>query len=153
MANGVPAELDFIGGLVDAEGNYSEAEPEARKLVWQVLRQMWSDRETAKTSPELYLERLRGSLPGVPYANAHGGWLLGRRIEEDEGLRCLWQDFFSQPFEEAQDLQQRVLEQAREKKRPQEMGSRTDRLKALGNAVVPQVVEMLGMAILEAHNA
>lgn len=76
---------------------------------------------------------------------------MGAGLKEDQGLRGLWETVCSQPFEETQDLQRELLERARAKKRPQAVGSRIDQLRALGNAVVPQVVEEIGRAILEAE--
>ena len=149
VAHGISIELDLIGGLVDAKGNYSKAQPKAQRIVWKILRAMWSYRKLATSSPKLYVRRIHDTVPEVPHRAAHGGWLLGRRIEEDEELRSLWQEFYTEPFEEAQNLQQRVLERAWKKKRPQEMGLRVDRLKGLGNAVVPQIPEIIGRAILE----
>jgi len=141
--HGLSAELDLLRGLVDAEGRYQEAIPEARVAVWKVLRSMWLERELAATSPELYLKRLRDCLPDVPHGNSRKRWLLGKRIEADKGLRDLWEAFCSKPFEEAQDLQRRVLERAWKSKRPEEMGSDEDRRHALGNAIVPRAAELI----------
>ena len=151
VADGLSFELDFIRGLVDEQGSYSEAEPEARKLVWEVLRSMWKHQDIAAASPELYIARIRSIMPAMSRSPSHGGWLLGKRIKEDQELCGMWKDFYAQPFEKAQDLQQALLIRTWKAKRPQEMGSRVDRLKALGNAVVPQIVAQIGAAILEAE--
>lgn len=134
----VPLELDFIRGLVNAESNDTEAQSERNQSVWQMLRTVWEYRELAKTSPELYIGKLHDSLPEMPHKDPRGRWLLGKRIEKDQELCDLWSSFYSKPFDEAQDLQRELLKRIGQKERPKEMGSRVDRLRALGNAVVPQ---------------
>jgi DNA (cytosine-5)-methyltransferase 1 len=138
VVDGVPLELDFIGGLVNAESNDTEAQSERNQSVWQMLRTVWEYRELAKTSPELYIGKLHDSLPEMPHKDPRGRWLLGKRIEKDQELCDLWSSFYSKPFDEAQDLQRELLKRIGQKERPKEMGSRVDRLRALGNAVVPQ---------------
>ena len=138
VADGIPLELDFIRGLVNAESNDTEAQSERNQSVWQMLRTVWEYRELAKTSPELYIGKLHDSLPEMPHKDPRGRWLLGKRIEKDQELCDLWSSFYSKPFDEAQDLQRELLKRIGQKERPKEMGSRVDRLKALGNAVVPQ---------------
>lgn len=134
----VPLELDFIRGLVNAESNDTEAQSERNQSVWQMLRTVWEYRELAKTSPELYIGKLHDSLPEMPHKDPRGRWLLGKRIEKDQELCDLWSSFYSKPFDEAQDLQRELLKRIGQKERPKEMGSRVDRLRCLGNAVVPQ---------------
>ena len=154
--NGLPRELDVYRGLINEQGDDTEADAEAlRELRWRLLRAMWEHRGAAKASPELYCERLRDSLPEMPHEYSHGGWYLGAWIEESEGLRCLWEAFYSKSFKEAQDLQQKLLERIRAIERTKEVGpakDRVDRLKALGNSVVPQVVQALGQIILAADS-
>ena len=156
VANGIPRELDVYRGLINEQGDDTEADAEAlRELRWRLLRAMWEHRGAAKASPELYCERLRDSLPEMPHEYSHGGWYLGAWIEESEGLRCLWEAFYSKSLKEAQDLQQKLLERIRAIERTKEAGpakDRVDRLKALGNSVVPQVVQALGQIILAADS-
>jgi len=113
---------------------------------------MWECREIAKTSPDIYRKRLHDSLPEVSHKDPHGGWYLGAWIEENKGLHDLWETFYSKSFKEAQDMQQRLLERIRKIERTKEVGptkNRVDRLKGLGNAVVPQIPELIGRAIME----
>ena len=153
VANGVPFELDLIRGVVNEQSDDTQAESEAGVIVWKILRAVWEHRELAKTSPELYIRKLYNLVSDMPHELPYGQWLLGKRIEEDEELCGLWHSFYSTSFEEAQDMQPSLLERIGKKKRPQEMGSRIDRLRGLGNAVVPQVAEFIGRCIMAAEMA
>ncbi len=62
----------------------------------------------------------------------------------------------SKPFYEAQDLQSRLLQRIGAIERTKEVGptkGRVERLKQLGNAQVPQILEIIGLAIMEVCNA
>jgi DNA (cytosine-5)-methyltransferase 1 len=151
VANGLSAELDFLG-RIDEQINGKKTKPEIDLARWRFLRAVWENRELAKTSRRLYFKRLQDFVPDLPYELAQTRWLLGSRLEETKGLRDLWKEFYSKSFEEAQDVQQRLLERIRTTKRPTALGSRIDRLKGLGNAVVPQIPELIGRAIMEAEH-
>jgi hypothetical protein len=147
VAHGIPAELDFIRRLI-GEGDYSQADAETRHAVWQVVRAVWEHREIAAPSPHLYRDRLRDLVPGLSCERARQGWLLGSRLEEDKTLRDLWRRVHAEPFEAAQHLLPELLKRVGQKKRPEALGTRVDRLRALGNAVVPQVAYHLGQQLL-----
>jgi DNA (cytosine-5)-methyltransferase 1 len=151
VAHGIPAELDFVRGVIGEEGDYSQAEPAARELVRQILRTMWEHRALAASSPDLYRERLRDLVPGLSQERARQGWLLGSRLEGDEELCRLLQAVPTEPFQEAQDVLSGVLERIGTKKRPQALGSRVDRLRGLGNAIVPQIAQWIAERIKEAE--
>lgn len=65
---------------------------------------------------------------------------MGEWIEKDQGLRDLWEAICSQPFEETQDLQRDLLERIGQAECNEKVAaSRIDRLRGLGNAVVPAI--------------
>lgn len=160
--DGLPAELHIIGGLNEYEVDGEKKESERNKLEWKILRTMWENREIAKTSPELYISRLYDIVPQMPRNNGSKTWM--EKNKKNSELRNLWERFYAAGFSSAQNLQSELLEQIRTIERKKEVVSadgfkltkaahRVERLKALGNAVVPQIVEIIGRAITHAVNA
>jgi hypothetical protein len=68
---------------------------------------------------------------------------MGAWLKRDKELRDLLKDFCSEALEKPKDLQFRLLKKLREIERTEkvEKGFRTDRVKALGNGVVPLQVK------------
>jgi site-specific DNA-cytosine methylase len=144
VAHGSAVELDFIREVIGGnEGCYSQAKPASQELVWRIMCEVWEYREIAAPSPELYIRRLCDLVPTMSHERAHQGWFLGPRIEEDQELRDLWAEVYAKSLQEAQDVLPNLLKRAGAKKRPQALGSRVDRLRCLGNAIVPQIAEWI----------
>jgi site-specific DNA-cytosine methylase len=162
VAHGISSELD--GDLNDEEKHYpnegskSDAGPNRMPRVS-------GKGQTREASPGLYeTQHIRGSLPSV----SHQGRPAGRNPQKEaaEGLQDMRDNVFAKPHKETQHMQQEMSVRDRPEKRnealvwPEEpeglprvargVPDRVNRLKSLGNAVVPQVVERIGEAILEA---
>lgn len=152
VVDGLSAELDIIGGLEDECSDNPQAVATAQVLIRRILLYVWEHRKVAEASPDLYRRGLRDCLSALPYADTQSRWLLGKRISKDQGLCCLWEAFCSAPLNETQDLQRELLKRARAFERTQKMAlKRVDRLRGLGNAIVPQIAEWLGRQIINAR--
>jgi DNA (cytosine-5)-methyltransferase 1 len=150
VADGVPRELVFIRGIENKieQGDSPEGIAAHHQLIGRVLRAMWINRKTAKASPELYARGLHDLVPEMPYGPARGRWFMGLWDQGDEGLCGMWDAFCTASLDQAQDLQRGVLERIGSIERKQALAfNRVDRLKGLGNAVVPQIPEIIGRAI------
>ncbi len=148
----VPFELDCVGGRLNGQQS-NASEKDAKRIrsysIYRFLRSVWEQKSLATSSPRLFKERVLAAVPAMSHGRSHDGWVVGSRIEKNEELRDLWEEFYAQPFEEAQDLQQRLLERIGKEKRPQAMAARVDRIRCLGLSVVPQVAEYIGERIIE----
>ena len=165
VATRLSAELD--GGGLDEKGNDQEAVSAELALIWATVRQMWLAGEFTTTPSKLRLGRFRGVMSGMPYPNSLGSWHMGQRLQEDKDLRNLWERVSSASFQESQYLLPELLERIGQAQRDEAMElwkeepsiprvahgvkNRVDRLKGLGNAVVPQVAEWIGERIMAAH--
>jgi DNA (cytosine-5)-methyltransferase 1 len=151
VAHGVPRRLDVLGGLDVDEGNCTQTDPAASAALGRFLREVWEHRTTATPSPGLRSIELSDSLSDMPRPDARCRRVLGSWIETDEELRHLWNAFYAAPQQETQDVQRRLLVGIRAKERREKMatGQRVNRLRGLGNAIVPQVAELILRRIVD----
>jgi hypothetical protein len=143
VAHGIPKELVEIrqlwnGLLYAIETENQKAVTEGFCAIRKKMRSVWFNGRASETPSRLFNEYGVDSLPEVPCRGTQAGRDLGAWVEGDEGLRDMWEEFCSKPFNEEQDLLARLLERIGEIEREKTMGPcRVDRIKCLGNSVVP----------------
>ena len=163
VANGIPFELDALRAMgfplgkneekMNAEGNRPKSDPTSYIALWQIMRSVWERRELATSSPDLYSEHLRDLMPGMPQGRARQKRNLGPWLEEDGELRDLWGRFYASGLPPAQDLQQQVFDRLGALERTKTVGThRVDRLRGLGNAVVPAQVREAFKRLIGLHS-
>jgi len=116
-----------------------------------ILREMWCDQCKIKSTPyRTKPAKNNDSLYEMSCLRAYERWKLGERIKEDEVLCNLWERICAESFQETQNLQQKMFERIRQIECNEKVASsKVDRLKSLGNAVVPQIVEVIGQFIVK----
>jgi len=115
----------------------------------KILRGMWCDRqEVESASYGTESDGCEDSLYEVSCLRTHERWKLGMRIDCETDLYNMWESVCSTGFSQSQDLLTKMLKRIREIERNEKVASsRIDRLKSLGNAIVPQVVVPIMQAI------
>lgn len=122
---------------------------------WDDVRNMPIGGKLGATSPGSHQESGFGSdsLQDMSRKGRSENWEATE--EEKEKLQGLRENVHTQPFTEAQHLQQGVFIGNGEGECNEAMGQskdRTNRLKALGNAIVPQVAQIIFESILQLEN-
>ena len=139
-ANGTRSRLDKTLRN-DDEYDITQTEPEIVSHRKRILRLMWEQGESTTTSFGTKGRFIYCDMPKVSYGDSYEGWKLGQRITETKELCNLWERICTKTQYD-KNLQQEMLEQFRQIECKEEMGQRVDRLRLLGNGVVPQQAEL-----------
>ena len=140
-------------GYIDAHGSKDQinvAKTGTTKGQAGCLRILRVYLELTTASPEL--EHPMGgshSLPEVPHESGLRQGKVGGGSEEEAAMRSLQSLVSAKSLEETQNVQSDLPIDPRQVQRWVAVGKRVDRLKGLGNAVVPQVVSYIAERFLK----
>lgn len=153
VSNGISTNMD--GTIRRINGNTKCDKKAIAKVMAfrrRTLRYLWRSHQITKAPPETGARSVYSCMSKMPQRYSYEGWILGQRIEKEKKLRYLWDRILSSPLKKTQNLQCEMLEQIGKIECSEKMAkNRTRRLRALGNAVVPQIVEIIGKAIMKAN--
>ena len=142
--DGLSGKLDLLGKLIH-ETNDSKSVTKACQLGEQVLRNVWGYQSTSATSQNLLPRGHSNTVSKMSHSTACRGRDLGQWSKGSqqvfERLRDLWSSLSGETFQNWQDMFIIMSERIGEIERTQAMAfqGRTNRLKQLGNSIVPQV--------------
>jgi site-specific DNA-cytosine methylase len=144
LVNGLSTVLDGnLRRLYNADVNDSETISKIDNHYKSILFGMRTKRKTSTSSCGGKSGFSYSLVSKMPYKITHDEWYMGKWIEKDEVLCNMWQVVLSGE-ENIQDLLAQMSVRIRENQRNEKMASqRVDRLQGLGNAIVPQIAELL----------
>jgi hypothetical protein len=144
LAHGLSTVLDGnLRRLYNADVNDSETISKIDNYYKSILFGMRIKRKTSTSSCGGKSGFSYSLVSKMPYEITHDEWYMGKWIEKDEVLCNMWKDVLSGE-ENIQDLLTEMSVRIRENQRNEKMASkRVDRLQGLGNAIVPQIAELL----------
>lgn len=165
VVDGLPQGLD---GVVDGDEEHSQEARAARGAGARQVRGVRGDGESVAPSRGLLTpEGCSGAVRAVPCGRRPEG--RPQAHEAAEALRHLRHSVHAEALEEARHMQPRVFVRGGSQERLEAMGlawsggewdgvpriatgvaKRVDRLRGLGNAIVPQIAEWIARRILEA---
>lgn len=152
VVNGIPTAL---GRTIRRYGyedvNIKKAITKIDLIRKSILQEMWCKQN--KVEPTSYrVKTLQNnySLHEMSYLRAYEEWKLGERIKENKDLCDMWEYICSKSFKKTQVMQQKMLVRIREIECNEKVASDiVDRLRQLGNSVVPQIPYLIGLSIIE----
>jgi len=150
--NGLSTVLDeTIRRITHEEKHDQESIATVDEFRREALFLMWCERK--KVEPTSYRNETGISndcLHEMPHELAYEKWNLGERIKKTSDLQNLWQTILSSGFSSSYDMQSELLIRIREIERNEKaLSYRVDRLKALGNSIVPQIAYIFFSMIKE----
>jgi DNA (cytosine-5)-methyltransferase 1 len=158
VANGVPATLD-IAGIVEYISNHGSekqsnvAQASATQGSSGKVRILRNYLELTTASPKLGNAGCgAGVVPEMPYKRGLGCGEMGEGAEKETAVRNLSELVSAEMFTSDKNVLSKLPISPRQVQRWLAVGDRTSRIAALGNAVVPQIPELIGQAILKADH-